>query len=914
MRLRTSQTGDRIEHGHGVVGRHRRDGGSRLARTPQRPNSPGPWPRRTPTAVLYRLAIGLLLAATTSCDPPLSEEQQKEREEALQLPPVQSVAAKAFPTTRPDSGAAGAVDGLVKPGHWTAASISLRSNHEDLRGEIQTQAVIGTARQGGPDGGAFSPERTFGNSPSTRSTRPARVQSSADNNSAPVRRPAVLPQGQRRRLDTRLLVPTGRGGVPDTIQLGGTFSSRSVASVHPLQPSVWPAMPAQAYFFVVLTERPERFARLQTADWIRPRWDERLTASRRSDENYRLVLPPTDGVLPIAETALDWTSTAVLFWDDLPAHALTPMQRTAIADWVHFGGTLILNGPDAADALSDDALADLTLIRSDGLRELDPKSTGRWLDSLAVDSDRSTPAVKALLADGTARVALAGEAQPTAQPIGEGDAVWVGRLGRGRVVQTRFDLLSDWLTSWKSYDSFFNGAVLGRPPRLVEKTSDLDLPGDTTVAAVRQRFVGERADQTPPQVNTGLRWFSRDARLPAVGTEVTSSIESSGSAEPAESRHAASPLNPWADPYFAPDPASGMGGWNENSPWLTLFQQTLKQEIGITIPDSSLVIRSLAIYLVLLVPINYLVFRLLGRLEWAWWAVIPIAIGGAFLVARAAQLDVGLVRSRNELAMLELQPNHPRGHLTRLVSVYNSLANSYSVQFESPDACVTTVDERSANDRRGEMFGDQTAELTLGYDSGPALQGVRVGSNSYVTIHAEQILGVAGTIRLQRVDDASPGRDQPDSAGDLSADALAEGDWILVKGTNLDIADAVLIVRPLSGPEQVAVVGGLGANETAPLRLRTGSPAAIPTGLPMGTSNLMQRLVTTSGVPPGSIRLVGRLETPLPGMSLRPEVQQTRAQTLLLAHLAHPPLSKSQVDENLIQDFDRSADPSHVGD
>jgi len=941
MRLRTSQTGHRIEHGHGVVSAWaRRLDAIRLSiESPFSPRTQRAAPH--PASPINRLALLSLLVFTTACDQPLTEQSQENSDETFKLPAIQSVSAKAFPATRPDAGLAGAVDGLVKPGHWTAASISLRSNREDLRGEIQTQAAIDTDRRGGLRGAS-----------SSKKTKPFSASAFAESVSGdvatlPVRRPAVLPQGQQRRLDTRLLVPAGRLNSSETVHFGGTFSSRAAATVHPLQSSVWPTMPAQAYFFVILTERPEQFTRLQTADWVRHRWDDRMTASEVSDENYRIMLPPTDGVLPIAETALDWTSTSVLLWDNLPARALTPMQRTAILDWVHFGGTFIINGPDAADALSGDELDDLTLIRDEGLRELDAESTGRWLDSMSVSSDRSISDVKTRLADGTARVALAGTPRPGAISVGVGDAVWVCRLGRGRVVQSRFDLLSDWLTRWKSYDSFFNNAVLGRPPRVVEKTSDWALQ-DESFTAIRQRFVGQRADQTPPQINTGLRWFSRDARLPAarianqlsaedtdldtnpdadldsssllhqVGDEPLDPTKVATTGETTTAPPSDSDSNPssdlWSDAYFAPDPTAGLGGWNDTSPWLTLFQQTLEEEVGITIPDSSLVVRSLAIYLALLVPANYVFFRIIGRLEWAWWAVIPIAVGGALMVARAAQLDVGLVRSRNELALLELQPNHSRGHLTRLVAIYNSLANSYTIQFDTPDTCITTVNSTSGDSRGDELFRGQPAELTLGYDTGPSLQGVRVGSNSYVTLHTEQIFSVGGAIELQRRGESPPNERISSFGTTPDATNLGDGDWRLMNRSELDIADAILVAHPNSGPVQVAVIGGLGPQEQARIRLQSADASKVPAELPMQMSDLMARLLSAQGIPPGSIRLVGRVDKALPGMSLSPEVQQTRGQTLLLAHLAYPPLQAPQVDENLIQDFGLSTDPSHESD
>ena len=79
---------------------------------------------------------------------------------------------------------------------------------------------------------------------------------------------------------------------------------------------------------------------------------------------------------------------------------------------------------------------------------------------------------------------------------------------------------------------------------------------------------------------------------------------------------------------------------------------------------------------------------MIGRLEYAWFAVPVIAIGGAAFVARAARLDIGFARSQTQLAMVEMQPDYPRGHLSRVVAIYNSLSSSYDVQFRTIDGAA----------------------------------------------------------------------------------------------------------------------------------------------------------------------------------------------------------------------------------
>ena len=86
-------------------------------------------------------------------------------------------------------------------------------------------------------------------------------------------------------------------------------------------------------------------------------------------------------------------------------------------------------------------------------------------------------------------------------------------------------------------------------------------------------------------------------------------------------------------------------------------------------------------YLLCLVPLNWLFFRLLRRVEWAWFAAPMIAVGGAILVVRLAQLDIGFVRSRTEIAIIEAQPELTRAHVTRYCGLYTSLTSKYALNF-----------------------------------------------------------------------------------------------------------------------------------------------------------------------------------------------------------------------------------------
>lgn len=821
-----------------------------------------------------------------------SEEQQR---------PFTSGQADVYPASRPDMRPSGLLHGSVKPGHWTTARLSIRSNLEDRRGVVQTRADVGEASSV-IDAAVKEPAN--------------QAATSRSENSFLVRRPAVLPKGQMRRLETRFLAPHLGRQMFDNVVMDGQFLGRDSNARFDLRPARFATMLPQTYFLVILTNRPERFTRWQTADWVRPVQGGR--SFERPPDNYRIIIPPTDGVLPIAETALDWTSTAVLLWDDVPLSALTPGQRTAILDWLNFGGLIVVNGTAGVDSLTEARFRDLLPIAPSGATELLSEDAENFLRWHSVDSDASTAAVIASLQNNSSHVAAAGVQRADAVEIGRGELLIERRVGRGRIVQCRVDLVSPWMMPWKSYDSFINSAVLARPPRVFHfdnTAATLGQPITTPatsgqpseppdeqveievglVPPVRQNLVGIDGRSASPDINTSLRWFSRDARMRA--SQDNASQDDASLDEAAMDETAAATATPaddldaaWHREDVWSHPISGLGGWTNDSDLLTWCRSQLREEIGVSIPDSSLVFRSLMMYLFALIPLNYIVFRLLGHLEWAWLAVVPLSIAGAFWVAHAAQLDVGFARSRNELAMLELPADYSRGHLTRVVGLYNSLASRYRVDFDTPDAAIDVIRSRGQDQDPGQvsLFGSVDPEFELGFDPGSSMDNIGVGSNSYGVMHVEQMIDVGGSIDVQY---SAPETDP------RSLDGAT-----IVNESSLELLDAFVIERDADGATRVAAMGTIGSSARKPIRMQAADRMTVPSDLPMGMSDAMDRLIVPESVPRGSARLVARLDRPLGGMAISPDCKQVRAQTIVLVHLAHPERPPPVSDENLIGD------------
>lgn len=710
----------------------------------------------------------------------------------------------------------------VKPGHWLTASQSLKSNKVDARGQLQSQ-VSGSSSN-------FQSGETQGVRGDVESLRPI-----------------VLPKGQQRRFDYRLLAPIVGNQDQRRIFLSSRFVSAGRAVFYDTGKQPINAMLPEEYFFVVLTSRPERFARFQTSYWARPFRDESFEFSNRPAINYRLVFPPTKDLLPLSETMLDWTSTAVVFWDDLSPDALTPDQQQALADWVHFGGLLVVNGAPASNSIVQTSLADLLPLTPSSNIELDSDAATELLNSWAVKEDSSTEKQIAQLKSQASRVAVDGTPADDLVAIDDtGQLIVTRRVGRGRVMQPRFDITSDWMASWESYDSFINSAILGRPRREFLRSEDA-----TEIAIIAQRYSDFPAMRSDPAINTKFRIAARDAILP-------SKIRGQTSTHASPSR---------LDPLSSVQGAAGIGGWNPRSDAVLLCREILSSESGIEIPDVSLVVRSLGYYLLILVPINYLVFRLLGRLEYAWLAVPLIAIGGAVWVARAARLDIGFARKQTEIALLELQPNYQRGHLTRVMAIYNSLSSTYDVEFGSIDGVALPI---SDGDENVPTFRTSFAE-------GPILAGLAIDSNKTRVIHTEQMIDIGGSIEIS-----------------------ANGD--LINQSNHELFDA-FVVEKTDGKLRIATVGAFTPGSTAKLRFKDIEAPQILDEPPMQTIRPITRLCNADAMPDNSMRLVGRIDGSMPGMTVTPDASQVDAQTVVLAHLKHAPTVKPQKDKNLISQF-----------
>ena len=73
----------------------------------------------------------------------------------------------------------------------------------------------------------------------------------------------------------------------------------------------------------------------------------------------------------LPDNPLTWTSTAYVLWDEVdPGDPLSPEQKKALVDWIHWGGQLIINGPNSFDLLKGSFLEPYLPATNGGTRKI----------------------------------------------------------------------------------------------------------------------------------------------------------------------------------------------------------------------------------------------------------------------------------------------------------------------------------------------------------------------------------------------------------------------------------------------------------------------------------------------------------------------------------------------------------------
>ncbi|QDV80494.1 hypothetical protein [Botrimarina mediterranea] len=811
--------------------------------------------------------------------------EEKRLEEEQRRRPLVLEPARTLPAGEGSAGE-GAAALFAKPGHWNAVLQPAKANAEDFDGTVSYEVV-------GKDNASFDTQGS-----------PLRLVS---------RRPLVVARESRKTVDALFYCPPTGGETPYLRSI--VRQRRTDSQLQDVTPALRPLADHQ-YHLVVLAKEPQRYAfmdslRSVTATLpsaIDPTAIDGAKGRLKADKNYRVVAVPADvpsGEVALPDNALAWTSIAYVVWDEVDPESLQPAQREALIDWLNWGGQLVINGPDSLDQLRGSFLEPLLPAMADGAEEITAKRLNELEQGFSI-GDRGSPLNKEGAWSGVALV-LADGAQPVRGTAG---LLVERRVGRGRVVVTAMQLADRRLLRWsKGYDNFFNAAVLRRPPRrFVPRDpafNDYGLeevegeePEASPIAVVWAEGEPVRLD---PLRNTGWRGFVRDTHADPEQLALTLAADD----EAASIYNSSGEAIEFANLKPAPVPG-GAGATNDFGAVSSAVRATLRESAGVSVPGASFVIGCLAVYLFVLVPANWGFFAAIRRPELAWVAAPLIALAAGWVVIQQAQLDIGFVRAQTEIGVLELQPDTPRGLLTRYTALYSSLSTIYELEFDAPTVAAPFPSRE--RDEKDSMVSTPSIVAFVRQDK-TRLRDLAASSATTEFVRSEEMFDVGaasiagsstpGAIRLAKNPSGGPRLEnrtgwlledvvvvgRPDG---LKGEPHLEGCWLgdLEPGS---VANVVFLPTASTSGGELPFV----EQRRAAAKLRDDDAPAR-----LNLDNLLRLALDPKHFEPGERRVVARVSQVMPGLEVTPSASQKKGATLVVGALGYGPLPAPRQDIN----------------
>ena len=786
----------------------------------------------------------------------------------------------------------------VKPGHFVSVMQNLKVNNFDYPGILKTY-------------------------PTDANGYPLDVYKT--NYRVTMYRPASLPKGQAKFIESTYFLPqrenfAAQGRYSMRVELLPSRGGTPVTS----DSAMGTAMRDHEYFIVVLAANADPYVGLKDPKIHSVVVSESEISRDGSLRYYHVVLPKIENRVPLPSTSFAWTTIAYIIWDDLDPAILKQEQQNAMLDWIHWGGQLIISGPNSLDKLKGSFLAPYLPAESGQALKLDQTSfdelNKNWSQaSLGNDKKKPMTAEERSIKFVGNKPMLGVELKK--HPLGDflagtGNLVVERRVGGGRIAATAFPLTDIRVRLWPGFDGFLNGCLLRRPPREFYRNDivELRMKWDSPELA---NYVRD------PRISCTLRYFSRDVGFPT-GLELPAGISRTTITQPESFQQRGRfpymqevPTEPplentvdkqpkaddWRFAGYRADNESGVGGWSDLTPVSQAARESLAEAGKIAIPKADFVLKVLAVYLLVLVPLNWLFFWLIGRVEWAWAAAPIIAIIGAVCVIRLAQLNIGFVRSRTEVAVLETQADYPRGHITRYTRLYTSLTTGYDLSFDDPSAVALPF---VTNVNYVRLPTESAKYVEFRQDKNTVLSGVMVNSNSTEGVHSEHMV---------------PLGKQPNKPGGITLTGDADKAQSVRNDTPYTLHDVGLL-RKVDGVIQVAYVADIQPGTAVPV---TFSPSP---NNESWVANWDQSLVMSAKVQAqeddkgvvrlyrlvelaakqlklasGDVRLIAWTDDVVPGMNVYPAPAQNNTRTLILSHLARAKIPAASRDKNVAEDY-----------
>ncbi len=760
----------------------------------------------------------------------------------------------------------------VKANHWFSCTFELRANEDEYDGFLVSEPVrlLGM------------PQEVF------------------------FRRDIRLLKEQRARRVLQMMKPAGDGQIPKQFEVELVRPGALRADMS------WQAnlstLPTHQMLIVVLSkDATTKFTAWNRMAAILPASLEREGGEIDKFRYYCMVLPMEPGIPSLSSHPLTWTTISHVIWDNYPTDSLSTAQQQAMLDWLHWGGQLIISGGAGSSysVYRDSFLGPYLPADSSGetvaltQKDLDPLSQSypppRYTTSFEPDGNpvpqrTSNPGRRGSVnyqapvpirpaSNRPVHLSVL-QARPGASTIALGEAsphrlAVESRVGRGRITVLALNPNEEALLAWPGLDTLVRRVILRRPeePGGGWGVSDAEL----AASPLAGRLFG-------PDL-TWYRITSRDAGVHVISPASTliKPVE--------EARKSPTTSASLADPdnvLSLMSQVQGVADWRDSAMLPRLSRDLLEEASGITIPGSLFVLRVILAYLIVVVPINWLVCRfILRRPEWAWVAVLLVAFGFAIAVERVAARDMGYETAVDEIDLLEIHGDYPRAHLTRLFSLYTSGRSRFSISYpNNPTALALPLDNGRS------IRGEDVSKSTFQSSPVPALIDFLVQPRSLAMFRAEEMLTLAGSIRV--VDD--------------------KGRRKVVNDTELELRDAVLVDHA-GGDRQERWLGTIapGASieideqksERPPERV-----AAPPGPDPNPFLEALKGAWESREEEQGELRLVAWFAATIKGQVIEPPIDRERGFTTVQVHLrSGPPPSPDGRRYNRLARRDRAAAP-----
>ena len=766
----------------------------------------------------------------------------------------------------------------TKEGHWVATSTPVKANHFNVQGRLDVANV--------------------------HSGKPVEVPGTKF--TFATARPFALTKGQWKYLQSSAWLAPRVDSVLTNVQFD-LLPAAGGAPMFAPPLCISRLMQGFQYHMVLLTSREQKMKYLNLTDSVAVKDPDPYSTSETATFYFIVANDPEDPI-PLPANALQWTTIAYLIWDDLDPDSLDIDQQQALLDWLHFGGQLILSGPDCLSKLENSFLAQYLPAQSSQRTEIEKDQFVELNENWSIPSAKNSSVKRHLtITEGNPVIGIELLPHVDAQFVdGTGELVVERALGRGRVVATAFSLAEPRVKSWPSFQTFFSGALLRRPRRQFARAKDGEL-------AFRWADDGTSAYDT--LMGSTLRLTSRD--LGEVDTNGTttdegspyprggfddlvelSSIKGKPKRDPENTRHFGG---------FRQNRKSGVAGWSDDSTIANAARSTLKNAAGIKPPSASLILKMLGVYLLVLVPVNWVLFRVIGKVEWAWFAIPFIAIAGAFAVVRMASLDIGFARSNSQIGLLEFHSDYSRGHLTQYSALYTSLSTKYDVELDNASGIALPFPTG------GSKIEKTIQHVTLHQSLQNRLDNFLIQSNSTRMMHAECLFDAGGSFELTGQSEDT----EQDSALDFSQPMT------ITNGTQLALVSAAVVGRDESGDYHMSWLGDWDGQaqktvqlsacqreeilalweDTSKAKYKDTEDADSADAVNISAYKLLKAVVKNLSLGKGEVRLLGYCNDQVGSNRFIPASTQTRQQTLVLAHLKPATLPPARPDMNSILDF-----------